>query len=374
MKNFSKTVVFFMLLPGVGLFGLAPSLAAQTGEAPGTASGDVAVSVNGNPVTEAEIEREIKPQLDQIATRAGGNNAPPEMINRYKTRLRQQALERIIVERLLDEKVEQANIEITDPDVDNELKKMAVRETPPLSMEDFKALVEAHGRSFDELKQRIRKGLAYQKVFESHFAGKMNFTDEDVKKHYQDNKRRFDKPEQVRASHILIKPADIDKNAADPNQARATADAQARATAEDLLKQIKAGADLAALAKEKSDCPSGKSGGDLGFFGKGRMVPAFEKAAFGLKVGQISDVVKTRFGYHIIKVTDRKAAVAAFDQVKNEVMNDLKIARQRELGMKYVESLKGAAKIVYPPGKEPKTDKPAPIIKTPPASKRPPAD
>ena len=369
MKSFLQIAVLFFVLLGIGHFGSAAAIAAGPDAPPKAASGDIAVTVNGSAITEADIEQEIEPQLQQLAARAGGKDAPPAIMDRYKTRLRQQALDRMIVEKLLDEEVKQAKIKIADADVDAEIAKMAAGEKPPLSMEDFKALVEAHGRNFNDLKLRIQRGLGYQRVFDKHFAGKMNFTEEDAKKHYSDNKKRFDKPEQVRASHILIKPAEVDPGVADPNEAKAKAKAQAKATTEELLKQIKGGADFATLAKAKSTCPSGKGGGDLGFFGKGRMVPAFEKAAFGMKVGQTSDVVETRFGYHIIKVTDRKGAVDTYDQVKDDVMNDLKNSKQADFGMKYVESLKAAAKIVYPPGKEPKVDKPSPIMKAPPRSR-----
>jgi peptidyl-prolyl cis-trans isomerase C len=369
MQSFLQITVLVFVLLGIGYFGPAAAIAAGPGAPPKAASGDIAVTVNGSAITEADIEQEIKPQLKQRAARAGGKGAQAAMMEQYKTRLRQQALDKMIVERLLDEEVKQAKIKITDADVDAEIAKMAAREKPPLSMEDFKALVEAHGRSFDDLKFRTRRGLGYQGVFEKHFAEKMNFTEEDAKKHYSDNKRRYDKPEQVRASHILIKSADVDPGVADPNEAKAKAKAQAKATTEELLKQIKGGADFATLAKAKSTCPSGKSGGDLGFFGKGRMVPPFEKAAFGMKVGQTSDVVETRFGYHIIKVTDHKDAVDTYDQVKDDVMKDLKNRKQADLGMKYVESLKAGAKIVYPPGKEPKANKPSPIMKAPPPSR-----
>jgi len=369
MKSLVKIAFLFFVLVGIGYFGPAAAIAAKPDATARATSGDIAVTVNGTTITEADIEQEIKPQLEQLASRAKGKNAPPAMIDRYKTMFRQQALDRMIVEKLLDEEVKQAKIKITDADVDAELAKMAARQKPALSMEDFKALVEAHGRTFDDLKQRIKQGLSYQRIFEKHFEGKMNFTEEDAKKHYADNKKRFDKPAQVRASHILITPAKVDPNVADPNEAKAKAKAQAKATAEELLRQIKGGADFATLAKAKSTCPSGKNGGDLGFFGKGRMVPAFEKAAFGMKVGQISDVVETRFGYHIIKVTDRKDAVDSYDRVKDDVINDLKNSKQAKLGRAYIKSLKAGAKIVYPPGKEPKANKPSPIMKAPPPSK-----
>ena len=118
----------------------------------------------------------------------------------------------------------------------------------------------------------------------------------DVEKAYNANVEQYTTPEQVRASHILLKTDGKD-------------DAAVKTKAEELLKQVKAGKDFADLAKKNSeDEASAKNGGDLDYFGRGRMVAEFDTAAFAMQPGQISDLVKTQYGYHIIKVTDRKAA------------------------------------------------------------------
>src|SRR5215467_3821166 len=117
----------------------------------------------------------------------------------------------------------------------------------------------------------------------------------DIRRAYNDNIDQYSTPEQVRASHILLKTEGKD-------------DAAVKAKAEDILKQAKAGADFGELAKKYSeDEGSAKNGGDLDYFGRGKMVPEFETVAFTLQPGQISDLVKSPFGYHIIKVTDKKA-------------------------------------------------------------------
>ena len=306
----------------------------------------VAVTVNGVDIYESRVEAELKPQLGQMAARMS-----PASLEQYKKRFRTQTLDRMIIEQLLSEEAKKANIVVTEEDVTNQLKQMASQQRPPLSMEDFKALIEGYGKSFEEVKRRIKKGLSYQKLLENQWAGKIDVTQEDAQKYYSGNKRQFETPEQVKASHILIKPETTDPNS-DPNQAKV----KARAKAEDLLEQIKAGADFAELAGANSACPSAAKGGDLGFFTRGRMVPPFEKAAFELNVGQVSDVVETRFGYHIIKVTDRnQASTKTFEQARDDIMNTLKQTKQGEFAKGYVESLKTAANIVYPPGKEPAT-------------------
>ncbi len=138
----------------------------------------------------------------------------------------------------------------------------------------------------------------------------------DVQQAYNTNIEQYSQPEQVRASHILLKTEGKD-------------DAAVKAKAEELLKKAKAGADFAELAKANSeDEGSAKNGGDLDFFGRGRMVPEFDQVAFTLQTGQISDLVKTQYGYHIIKVTDKKAAsTRSIDEVRQQLTDQLSYER-----------------------------------------------
>ncbi len=141
-------------------------------------------------------------------------------------------------------------------------------------------------------------------------------TDEDMESYYKANMDTFKQPEMVRARHILIK---VDKSASEEEKAKA------KEKAEGILKRIKAGEDFAKLAKEYSDDPGSKAnGGELGFFARGRMVEPFEEAAFALKPGEVSGVIQTDFGFHIIKVEEKKAAgVEPFEEAKEKVRSQL---------------------------------------------------
>jgi peptidyl-prolyl cis-trans isomerase D len=141
---------------------------------------------------------------------------------------------------------------------------------------------------------------------------KVNVPPADVERAYNENIEQYTTPEQVRASHILLKSEGKD-------------DAAVKAKAEDVLKQAKSAADFAALAKKYSeDEANAKNGGDLDFFGKGRMVPEFDRVAFGMAPGQISDLVKTEYGYHIIKLTDKKpGGVKKLDEVRQQIAEQL---------------------------------------------------
>jgi len=318
--------------------------------APADSGPDIAVTVNGIQILESEIDKLVQPQLATIAKQS--TQLPPTFAEQYAKQLRSQFIEQTIRRQLLDEKVKQANIVITDEQVMSTIEDIAASQREPLSLEEFKKKLEQYGQSFDNVKEDMRKGLARNQFMEAKWAGKINVTEEDAQKYYQENPKQFETPEQVRASHILIKAEVTDPNA-DPNDVKA----MARTKTEDLLKQLKDGADFAELAKSNSVCPSATQGGDLGLFPRGQTTPAFENAAFELGIGQISEIVETEYGYHIIKVTEHKdASMTSFEQAKDGIITQLTQAKQTELAEEYIESLKAGAKIVYPAGKEPPSE------------------
>lgn len=307
-----------------------------------TPANGVAATVNGVEIKETQVQALMEEGLKEMS--ANASQLPPAFLEQYKNQIRVQALEQLIIEQLLNEKIKQANIEVSDEEVINTITGLISAGPEPLSLDDYKKMLVQYGRNFDEEKERIRKGLAYEKILEPQYAGKINVTEEDARKFYDENPKQFETAEQVRASHILIKP--VYNEGGDPNEAKAAA----KKKIEDLLKQIKEGADFAQLAMSNSMCPSAPKGGDLGYFSRGDMTPDFEKAAFGLAVGQISDIVETEYGFHIIKVTGHKdAGVMSFDQAKDQIIAKLTDDKKRELTSKYIESLKAEADIVYPP-------------------------
>jgi peptidyl-prolyl cis-trans isomerase D len=157
-------------------------------------------------------------------------------------------------------------------------------------------------------------------------------TNEQVQQYYQAHQKDFQVPEEVKVRHILIK--------VDP-KADAKTDAAAKQKAEDLLKQIKGGADFAALAKANSDDPGSKdAGGELGMIQRGVTVPAFESAAFSLQPGQISDVVKTQFGYHILKVEEKQTAhLKPLEEVKAQILATLTRQQEADQQARYAQQL-----------------------------------
>jgi len=215
-------------------------------------------------------------------------------------------------------------ITVSDKDLDDEYKrrnekvKLAVvsfpadkfREGIQPTDAELNTYFEAHK---NELKIPERRKVKYALVDMQAIRNRTQVSAQDIQRSYEDNQQQYSTPEQVRASHILLKTEGKD-------------DATVKKQAEDLLAQVKKGADFAELASKYSEDDASKvKGGDLDFFSKGTMVPEFDKAAFSMKVGDISDLVKSQFGYHIIKVTDKKPATTkSLDEVRAQIEDQIK--------------------------------------------------
>jgi peptidyl-prolyl cis-trans isomerase D len=217
---------------------------------------------------------------------------------------------------------------VSDAELETEYKRRnekVVLDVVAILADNFKtqvtpsdAEISAH---FDANKENYRvpdrRKIKFVRIGPADLAAKVKVTREDVERNYNARVGSYTTPEQIRASHILL-------------TTEGKEDAAVRAQAEQVLKEVKAGADFAALAKKYSQDESNASqGGDLDYFGRGRMVPAFETAAFALKPGETSDLVKTEFGYHIIKLTDRKAAVVraltdpdVYKEIETEILRE----------------------------------------------------
>ena len=213
--------------------------------------------------------------------------------------------------------------------VQDEFDKM-LKQLPKDKMQILESQLKLQNKTIDSYKKEIsadpmaQKAAAFSKYLKEKIEPQSKVTDADVEKFYRENQENFKVPEEVTASHILIRP-NIPAGKENDKAAAAKADAEALAKAKALLAQLKQGADFGTLAEKESACPSGKSAkGSLGKFSPGMMVPEFDKAAFALKKGEMSDVVKTQFGYHIIKVTDKKAGgYEPLEKVKGDVRNYL---------------------------------------------------
>jgi len=335
MQAFKKSnlrSIVVSLIVAIALTGTAysaekkKSVAKKTTAASAASTGIVA-KVNGTPITRVELDRATKFMLAQSKT-------TKELTADQKKEANSAVLDQLISAELLYQAGKKLKIADIDKRIEAQMK-LGKSKFPSTAAYD-KALKES-GLTEKELEEFARKEIYINNLIENEIASKITVTEADAKKFYDGNAEKFKQPETVQASHILI---GIDPKASADEKNKAKEKTAA------LHKRAKAGEDFAALAKDNSTCPSAAQGGNLGYFAKGQMVPAFETAAFALKPGEISEVVETQFGYHIIKVTDKKpAGTVPFADAKKEIIDFLKIQKIQEDISKYVEKLRKEAKI-----------------------------
>jgi len=267
-------------------------------------SGPVA-RVNGNDIMAAELKRARTVLLaSQPDTQLSAGD--------------QKELDRRVVDQLISaELLYQAGQKLVLKDLDKQVEAKITQARGRFSSEaDFTKALRDLDMSEKDLREYTRRELIITNFVAATIAPKATVGEEEITRFYDLNVDKFRQDEQVRASHILC---GVDAKASAEEKKKA------REKAERLRKELANGADFATVAKENSTCPSSKKGGDLGFFGKGQMVPPFEQAAFALKPGEISDVIETQFGYHIIKQTERtKAETVPFSAARSRIEDYLK--------------------------------------------------
>lgn len=280
--------------------------------------------VNGVSIDAIELRRIEKDMLQ-------GQTVPSEQ----QAALDKQALTRLISVELLYQAAAKLEFKDLDKEVDAKLAQAKARFKDE---QEFKKAIKNFEMDEKELREYTRRELLISHYIETTFVPKVTVSEAEIRAFYDKNPEKFKRDETVKASHILI---GVDSKATAEDKKKA------REKAEKLRKELAGGADFATLAKANStDSGSKQNGGDLGYFGKGRMMPAFEKAAFALKPGEISDIVETPYGYHIIKLTDKKPAVTIdFKDVKAKIEDFLKGQKVNEAVQKYLEDTKKTAKI-----------------------------
>ena len=287
---------------------------------------EVLARVNGEAVTKADFDRAVQ----ALEARAGGP-VPAEQ----RDQVLRGVLDQLIGYKVLVQETKARSVAVADSDVDARIGQ--IRGQFP-SEEAFTQMLAQRKLTLEQVKSDARQDMAISKLIDDEIAAKVAVKPEQVTDFYTKNPDQFKQGESVRASHILI---------AVPKGADAAAKAQARAKAEQVLKDVKAGKDFAALAKEHSSDPgSAANGGDLGFFQQGQMVGPFNDAAFSLAPGAVSELVETDFGFHIIKVAEKKAGrTIPLEEVKPQVEQYLEQQNRQQETEAFVNGLKAKGKI-----------------------------
>jgi peptidyl-prolyl cis-trans isomerase C len=266
--------------------------------------------VNGEAVERWELENAIH----ALEGRAGGQ-IPPDKRDEVLRGL----LDQLVNFHVLVQESKARKLDVSDADVETRLAEI---KKGFASEQAFQQEVASQGLTLEQLRFQARSSMQVGKLVEAEIKPKISVQETDVDAFYKENLERFKQGETVHASHIMI---------GLPPNADAATKQQARAKAQQVLKEVRGGGDFAKLAAEKSNDPgSAPKGGDLGFFPKGQMEPAFEAAAFALKPGAVSSIVETSFGFHIIKVHERRPArTAPFEEVSGQIKEFL-TGKQRD--------------------------------------------
>ena len=279
-------------------------------------------------------------QLDEAflnfrtAAASRGQSPPPD---EKRLELEKKLLDRLIVVEVLKRKAIEADKAkgkaASDKLLGDFLKQAG-------SIEGFRRQVQAMGMTPEAFTEQFTDRAIVEEVVNREVRATIPITPEQVQKFYDENPKRFEQPETVRAAHILLTTVELaSKQELAPDKQKAQ-----RALIEALLKRVRAGEDFGKLAKEFSQDPGSKERGGEYVFPRGQMAVEFETAAFSMSVGQISDVVTTKFGYHIIKVLERNAAgKIEFAKVKERVRENLQQEEADKRLPAYLEAVKKEA-------------------------------
>ena len=320
MRILARTVIALTLALALTL----PAFAADEKEG----GADYVAIVNGTKIPYQSLEQKLNFVKQRYASQ--GQQLNEQQLDSIK----QDIAERMVEKELLYQKSQELGIEVDMDKVDSQINQFKKKFDDE---KKYQQQLSQMGYTEDLLRSEIKQNMAIQKLIEEEIASKVALSDKELKKYYKNNTKEFATPAKVKARHILIK-SQSDASESDQKEAKDKIEAA--------QKRLEDGEKFAKVAKDVSEGPSSKKGGDLGFFSKGRMVKGFEDAAFGLEPGEVSDVVKTRFGYHLIKVEDKKpASQKSFEEVKGNLKKKMKNERVKKEMDSYLKNLKKEADI-----------------------------
>ena len=287
---------------------------------------EAVASVNGVKIYRQDFDREVM-SAQKYFDSQGQDISMPE--------IKKAVLDKLVNEELMYVASQESGIKVNQAAVDAEYAGFRSRYE---NEDDFKKALDKLKIDEKGVKATIGKNLVVKQFVDQEFFEKTKVTEQDAKDYYENNSAAFQTPEKVRASHILISVKEDADEATKKN---------ARQKLERIRKKIIAGGDFAVFAKNNSDCPSKANGGDLGFFTRGKMVKPFETAAFAMMPGDISEVVETQFGYHLIKVTEKEnSGTVAFEEIKPQIETYLRQLKTQQSVSDYLKNLRSKAKII----------------------------
>lgn len=286
----------------------------------------VVAKVNDEIITQSAVHERMKAELMRLRG-VPQSEMPPE-----------KEMVSMVVKRMVDEKLQLQDAKKLGVTVDEESVIKALNDIKRNNNIDdyqFEALLKKEATTLEEYKETIKKQILVSKIVGYQVRNRIKISDADVAKYYKAHRKEFRNPPQVHARHILF--IFDEKTTEEQKKTK-------EATARKVLARIEGGEDFVELARKFSEDVSAANGGDLGFLEKGKMVPEFEDAVFSLKQGQVSDLVRTPYGIHIIKVDSVKATeFKTLEEIRPEIENKLYGERQAKVYENYMKDLRKAA-------------------------------
>ncbi len=248
--------------------------------------------------------------------------------------LKEMVLESMIDNVLMYQIAKENGYTPTENELNEELQKTKERFADDTA---YQKALNQQGMTEADLREELEVQMTKYKFEQDKFGEQTTVEPSEVKAFYEDNPEQFEQPEQVRASHILIK---LSEEATEEDKQAA------KEKLMDAKERIENGEEFSEVAREVSEGPSSKRGGDLNYFGRGQMVPEFEEAVFNMEVGELSEIVETSFGYHLIKKTDAKEAMTVpFEEVEQDIKTHLERTKLQEAKKAFLEEKKQNADI-----------------------------
>ena len=283
------------------------------------AEGPVAV-IDGEEISAEDFNLMVHERISQLP-----GQLPPQMIEMFKGQIFDFAIDK----HLIDRKLAGEEIEVTEEDIENAFEEFVERFG---GMQALQQQLAQRGMSIDEIREDMEQDVQLEKYLSARYD--LEVSEDDARAFFDEHRERFVEDEQVQARHVLLTVEEGEDDTA------------AGQKAQELYEQASGGADFEELARTHSQCPSSQQGGDLGFFPREQMVPAFSEAAFAMEPGEISEPVRTQFGYHIIQVVDKKeGGEVAFDEVQRDLELQLLHQKRQEVFQEFLESLKAEVEI-----------------------------
>jgi parvulin-like peptidyl-prolyl isomerase len=291
----------------------------------------VVATVNGQDITKQQLDEKIAAEVAKVKPQM-----PEPYLTQYKQQLEKKLLDEKIMAIILDEKVAENKIVVSDKEVDEHIANL--NQHNGLTMQDFLGLLKAKGQSLDEYKQFVRKNLGYEKFFASQIPPVEEVNDIAARQYYDQHVGQFVAGDQVKISRIFI-PLSSDAN----EQLQSIAMRKAQAA----VSRIKKGEDIAVLAAEYP-YPKELANSDGGFIQKGTLSPEIEKTVFAMSAGQVSGIIRSANGLEIIKVTGKaEHGTKTFDEAKPQIVSLLTQEKQKQVYQEYAAKLKKETHIVY---------------------------